>query len=81
MSNMNFLIAEVIYFLSDTNIVFSQENATKIKSKQFSEFDSVSGPIIDSCILLETCHINMTIDLIIYLEYACSIDRQSQLWI
>ena len=33
MSNMNFLIADVIYFVSSTKITFSQRDATKIKSK------------------------------------------------
>ena len=40
MFNMNFLIAYVIQFSSDTRITLSQGNATKIKFKQFSEFDS-----------------------------------------
>ena len=43
MSNMTFLIADVIQFLSDTNITFTQRRATKIRSKQFSEF----GPELD----------------------------------
>ena len=45
--NMNFLIADVIYPPSDTKISFSQMDATKIKSNQFSEFDSrtdISSP-------------------------------------
>ena len=40
MSNMNFLIADVIQFSSNTKITFSQRGVTKIKSKQFSEFGS-----------------------------------------
>ena len=40
MSNMNFLIADVKQFSSDTKIIFSQGGATKIKSEQFSEFGS-----------------------------------------
>ena len=36
-SNMNFLIADVI---SGTMITFPQRDAVKIKSKQFSEFGS-----------------------------------------
>ena len=38
MSNMNFLIADVIQFASGKRITFSQGDATKIKSKQFLEF-------------------------------------------
>ena len=37
-SNMNFLIADVIWFVSGTMITFSQGGAAKNKSKQFSEF-------------------------------------------
>ena len=40
MSNMNFLIADVISFVFGTIKTFSQENATKIKFKQFSEHGS-----------------------------------------
>ena len=40
MSNMNFLIADVMWILSDTKISYSQEDATKIRFKQFSEFGS-----------------------------------------
>ena len=40
MSNMNFLIADVTYFVSGTMITFSPGGATKIKFKQFSEFGS-----------------------------------------
>ena len=40
MSSMNFLIADVILFLSNTKINFLLRDATKIKSKQFSEFGS-----------------------------------------
>ena len=40
MSNMNFLIAYVIKFSSETKITFSQGDATKIKSEQFSELGS-----------------------------------------
>ena len=32
------LIADVIWFSSGTKTIFSQEGATKIKSRQFSEF-------------------------------------------
>ena len=42
MSNINCLIAEVIYFLSDTKITFSEWDATKIKSTQFSQFGSLA---------------------------------------
>ena len=37
-SNMNFLIADVIKVLSGTKITFSEGHAIKTKSKQFSEF-------------------------------------------
>ena len=37
---MNFLTADVIWFVSGTAITFSQGGAAKIKSKQFSEFGS-----------------------------------------
>ena len=40
MSNMNFLIADVILFVSGTMTTFSQGDGTKIKPKQFSEFGS-----------------------------------------
>ena len=40
MSNMNFLIADVIKFSSHTKISFSQGCVTKIESMQFSEFGS-----------------------------------------
>ena len=40
MSNMNFMIGDVIELSSDTKIAFSQGGATKIKSKQFLEFGS-----------------------------------------
>ena len=40
MSNMNFLIADVIQFVSGTMTTFSQADGTKIKSEQFSEFRS-----------------------------------------
>ena len=40
MSNMNFLIAYVIQFVSNTMITFSQYIGTKSKFKQFSEFGS-----------------------------------------
>ena len=36
MSNMNFLIGDVIQFVSGTIITFSQGDASRIKSKQFS---------------------------------------------
>ena len=35
MSNMHFLIADVIYFLSDKKMTLSEGDATKIKSRQF----------------------------------------------
>ena len=38
MSNMKFLIAAVTDFVSDIKITFSYGDATKIKSKQLSEF-------------------------------------------
>ena len=37
-SKINFLIADVIWFVSGTIITFSQGGAAKIRSKQFSEF-------------------------------------------
>ena len=40
MSNMNFLIADVIEFSSDTKITSSQGGAAQIKSKHFSELGS-----------------------------------------
>ena len=40
MSNIKFLITYMIYFSSDTNIFFSHGDVIKIKSEQFSEFDS-----------------------------------------
>ena len=39
-SNMNFLIVDVIQFVSGTMITFSQGGAAKIKSKQLSEIGS-----------------------------------------
>ena len=39
-TNMNFLIADVIQVVSDTITTFSQGSAAKIKSEQFSEFGS-----------------------------------------
>ena len=39
-SNVNFLIADVTYFVSGTMITFSQGRAIKIKSEHFSEFRS-----------------------------------------
>ena len=39
-SNINFLIADVIQFVSGTIITFSKGGAAKIKSEQFSEFGS-----------------------------------------
>ena len=47
MSNMNFLIAKLIYFLSDTKITFSKGAETKIKSKQFSE--KLTSQIMQNC--------------------------------
>ena len=40
MSNVNFLIAYVISFVSGAVITFSQISAAKMKFKQFSEFGS-----------------------------------------
>ena len=37
---MNFLIADVIQFSSNTKIIFSHRNVTKLKAKQFSDFGS-----------------------------------------
>ena len=42
MSNINFLIANMIKFSSDIKITFSQRDAIKIKSKQFSECGSLT---------------------------------------
>ena len=36
--NMNFLIADVIWFVSGTMVTFSQGGAAKVKSKQFSDW-------------------------------------------
>ena len=63
MSNMNFLIADVIQFVSGTMITFSQRGVTKIKSKQFSEFDSRTIKAFSTCrekilISLENFEIN-----------------------
>ena len=43
---MNFLIADVIWFVSGTMIAFSQWGAAKIKSKKFSEFGSRADGLI-----------------------------------
>ena len=40
MSNINFLIADVIQFVSGTITTFSQGNGTKTQSKQLLEFGS-----------------------------------------
>ena len=55
MSNMNFLICRYDIFLSDTQINFSQGDATKIKSKQFSEFGSWTVTTSDHFSVLSTC--------------------------
>ena len=44
MSNMNFVIADVIQSSPDTKITFSQGGVTKVKFKQFSEFGSRTIP-------------------------------------
>ena len=41
-SNMNFLIADVIWLVSCTNDNFLTKGAAKITSKQFSEFGSTT---------------------------------------
>ena len=46
MSNKSFLIEDVIYFQSDTEISVSQGDATKIKSEQFSELSSWTNPLM-----------------------------------
>ena len=43
---MNFMIADVTYFVSGTMITFSQRGATKIKSEQFSEFGSRTNRLL-----------------------------------
>ena len=48
----NFLITNVIQFVSDTMIAFSQEDGTKIRSKQFSEFGSEIIRLIDNYITM-----------------------------
>ena len=40
MSNVNFLIADVIPFVSGLMTIFTQEDGTKRKFKQFSEYGS-----------------------------------------
>ena len=40
MPNLNSVIAAVIQFVSGTMITFSQGDATKIKTKRFSDFGS-----------------------------------------
>ena len=40
MSNINFLIADVIWFASGTVVTCSQAGEAKTKSKQFSEVSS-----------------------------------------
>ena len=49
MFNMNFLIGDVILFLSDSKIIFSQRDATKIKYNQFSEFGSQTTSTLQTC--------------------------------
>ena len=71
MFNMNFLIADVILFLSKANITFSQRDATKIKSKQFPEFGSQTtstlsqnyGKILELIILSQCYHMTNKVDL------------------
>ena len=43
MYSTNFFIADVIQTLSDTKMTFSQGDATKVKSKQLSEFGSCTS--------------------------------------
>ena len=52
MSNMSFLIEDLIHFVSGTMITFSQGDGTKIKSKQFSEFGSQTDTITHGFYLL-----------------------------
>ena len=46
---MNFLIADMIWFVSGTIITFSQGGTAKIKSKQFSEFGSWTISAVQFC--------------------------------
>ena len=45
MSNISFLIEDLIQFVSGTTTTFSQGDGTKIKSTQFSEFGSQTDTI------------------------------------
>ena len=45
MSNMSFLIEDLVQFVSGTITNFSQGDGTKTKSKQFSEFGSQTNAI------------------------------------
>ena len=45
MSNMSFLIEDLIQFVYGTMTTFSQGDGTKIESKQFSEFGSQTDTI------------------------------------
>ena len=76
MSNMNFLIVYVIQFVFGIMITFSQGDATKIKSKQFSEFGYQTGSITDTfselpvyteVVLLKTC--SQHFELFLYCKY------------
>ena len=51
MSNINFLIADVIQFSSEAKINFSHRGAAKIKSKQFQGLAPLLMSLID-CILV-----------------------------
>ena len=67
MSNMNFLTADVIQFVSGTIITFSQGDATKTKSKKFSEFGSwtiVVSQVYPNGVLRHfiICHVSSVID-------------------
>ena len=49
MFNMNFLIADVVWFVFGTMTTFSLGDATKVKSRNFSE-NSATQPHLDSII-------------------------------
>ena len=54
MSSMSFLIEDVIQFVSCTMTTFSQDDGTKIKSKQFSaQFDSQTNTITHEFYLVQ----------------------------
>ena len=55
MSNMNFIIADMIEFLLDAKITFTHRDSAKIKSKQFAEFD-YNGHVIFFCSKKFVCH-------------------------